>query len=268
MDLTGSSNNVNAISPMLQPIPQLIHSLLCFPFKPFAQLWSNPNSNSTFSPAAAINRLSKTLSRASVAQYDSSKLNFENMDNYPLLNRLVELLNSILSTFWPSSSLEGGESMDSAQAKTKAASVGINLDETLSPLVMLLRKLVAEDMRNNGGFKGSLRKILGMDDIDRSVKIEQRGDLLGILVRFLTSSLFSTIKTTVGELIFALCDSDPKQMSSTIGFGNAAGFLFSKGLLSAGAGDPAEDGVNPVTGAYEEHRTGGPEEMTEEEKVS
>ncbi|TIB79691.1 hypothetical protein E3Q22_02358 [Wallemia mellicola] len=265
MDLTGNSN-VNAISPIPQPIPQVIHSLLCFPFKPFTQIWSNPHSSGSFSPSAAINRLSRSLSRASVVQYDTSKLNFENMDNYPLLNRLIELLNNVISAFWPSSSLEGGESVDSVQAKTKSAGVGINLDETLSPLIMLLRKLVAEDTRGNGGFKGSLWRLLGLHDIDRSVKMEQRGDSLGVFVRFLTSSLFPSIKTTVGELLFALCDNDPTKMSSTIGFGNAAGFLFSKGLLSAGAGDPAETGVNPVTGAYEEARSGGPEEMTEEEK--
>ncbi|TIA89800.1 hypothetical protein E3P99_01891 [Wallemia hederae] len=267
MDLTNNGTNTNAISPMPQPIPQLIHTLLCFPIKPFTQIWSNPNNNSIFSPSAAINRLSRTLSRASVAQSDSTtKLNLDNMDDYPLLNRLIELLNSVINTFWPSTSIEDGQSMDSAQAKTKAASVGVNLDELLSPLIMLLRKLVADDLRGNGGFKGSLRKMLNMNDIDRSVKVEQRGDLLGVLVRFLTSSLFSSIKTTVGELLFALCDSDPKVLSSTIGFGNAAGFLFSKGLLGAGAADPNEDGVNPVTGTFDDSVAGGPEEMTEEEK--
>ena len=266
LDLTNQENS-NAISPLPQPIPQIIHCSLCFPVKPLISVWSNPATATSFSPSATINRLSKTFSRTSIAQYDITKLNFD--DDYIVMQRLIDLFNKILHCYWPSECIDGSESIDNAQAKTKSASVGINLDESLPPLIMLIRKLVVEDSRSiNTNFKSYLRNVLGLNNIDRNVRMEQRGDLLGSLVKFLTASLFPSIKTTCGELLFALCDSDPNTMSSSIGFGNAAGFLFSKGLLSAGSDSSngnVEEGVNPVTGVYE-NENDDKIEMTEEEK--
>jgi Guanine nucleotide exchange factor synembryn len=64
------------------------------------------------------------------------------------------------------------------------------------------------------------------------------------------------------------------QLSAQIGYGNAAGYLFNKNILSAPppkAGDASGsdsafgEGVNPITGAKERKVDPGPE-MTDEEK--
>lgn len=65
-------------------------------------------------------------------------------------------------------------------------------------------------------------------------------------------------------------------LTAQIGYGNAAGYLFNRGLLapppaasqSSGAADAASSlapGVNPITGMVEQPRALGPE-MTDEEK--
>lgn len=61
-------------------------------------------------------------------------------------------------------------------------------------------------------------------------------------------------------------------LSGQIGYGNAAGFLFNRGILSApptaensGASDSLNPAVNPITGTLQQQRDAGPE-MTDEEK--
>jgi hypothetical protein len=64
------------------------------------------------------------------------------------------------------------------------------------------------------------------------------------------------------------------QLSAQIGYGNAAGYLFNRGILSApppktgdasGADSAFGAGINPITGAKEREVDPGPE-MTDEEK--
>lgn len=57
-------------------------------------------------------------------------------------------------------------------------------------------------------------------------------------------------------------------MSRQIGYGNAAGFLFSKGITSASGEKATPDGsaINPITGMAMEPGTAPQDEMTEEER--
>ena len=64
------------------------------------------------------------------------------------------------------------------------------------------------------------------------------------------------------------------QLSAQIGYGNAAGYLFNRGILSApppktgdasGADSAFGAGINPITGSKEREVDPGPE-MTDEEK--
>lgn len=118
--------------------------------------------------------------------------------------------------------------------------------------------------------------------------MEGRDDTLGRLIRLLSSVYFPRIQNCAGELIFAICDSEATTMSHQIGYGNAAGYLFNKGILSAppggsgsagpsrspngtagapGGGANAGAEINPITGTvYEEIDTKDLDEMTEEEK--
>lgn len=61
-------------------------------------------------------------------------------------------------------------------------------------------------------------------------------------------------------------------MSGQIGYGNAAGFLFNRGILSAppasstsGIEEIPDGPINPITGMVQREQPSGPE-MTEEEK--
>lgn len=96
------------------------------------------------------------------------------------------------------------------------------------------------------------------------------------------------LKDAAGELLFVVCDSDGNHllnyflvevltlllaeiMSSLIGYGNAAGYLFNRGMLpappqgpSSGAG-PSDSSINPITGMVQRELPPGPE-MTDEEK--
>ena len=106
------------------------------------------------------------------------------------------------------------------------------------------------------------------------------------------------LKDAAGELLFVVCDSDGMSflllrstciwedtyeivlvitatvMSSQIGYGNAAGYLFNRGILSApppalttssGATEVLDPSINPITGMVQHEAPPGPE-MTDEEK--
>ena len=94
----------------------------------------------------------------------------------------------------------------------------------------------------------------------------------------------------VGELIYNLCDRNPTTLCTTIGYGNASGFLQNRGELipppamstkktkssSTGTSSPRPSGswdrpkstrpVNPITGAFDVPADSKAVEMTEEEK--
>ena len=92
----------------------------------------------------------------------------------------------------------------------------------------------------------------------------------------------STLKQTVAELFYVLCNGNINRLVRRTGFGNAAGFLTTFGItgveeLSAIAGDDSDtesepdDDVNPVTGRlWQDETAAGAEadepEMSEEQK--
>lgn len=126
-------------------------------------------------------------------------------------------------------------------------------------------------------------------DLDRTHPLDQRDDFLGRSVRLLRSVYHIRLKATIGELLYTVCDSDRECfcfslhriltnfielasiLSSLVGYGNVAGFLFNKGIMSAPpppSTDPrsARRVVNPITGTYDTGPQDIVEEMTEEEK--
>jgi Guanine nucleotide exchange factor synembryn len=98
------------------------------------------------------------------------------------------------------------------------------------------------------------------------------------------------LKDVIGEWMFALCDNDGLMLSAQIGYGNAAGYLFNKGILSAppstsstttsttaastsnatstSGGSPGGDNnnINPITGMVNREVEDDLPEMTDEEK--
>ncbi|KAL7420474.1 hypothetical protein Q5752_004424 [Cryptotrichosporon argae] len=133
----------------------------------------------------------------------------------------------------------------------------VPIEEALPPVLLLLTKLAGStDMRVY------MKARLLPADLDRSNEagpLERRRGLLGDLLRLLGSS-HTQCRDTAGEFFWALCGEDPTDLSVEIGYGNAAGLLFRKGLTcpppaklemldpaSAAASLAPRADVNPIT---------------------
>ncbi|KAJ7229200.1 guanine nucleotide exchange factor [Mycena pura] len=150
------------------------------------------------------------------------------------------------------------------------------LDEELSPLVVLVGRLCAADEVS----RTRTREWICPADLDRSAaagSLESRPNMLGRCLRLLGSVYHSRLKDSVGEMLYAVCDSDATTMSTLLGYGNVAGFLFNKGIMSApppptelstasaALSAAAAENINPITGTVQAERPPEPE-MTQEEK--
>ncbi|KAJ7717065.1 guanine nucleotide exchange factor [Mycena maculata] len=208
------------------------------------------------------------------------------------LLRAYDLLSVALLHYFPDA-VEPDDSSVRERIKAEAAAAGTSgaadsLDDELSPLVMLLTRLCAGD----ADARARTREWLVPADLDRSAAagpLESRPDTLGRCMRLLGSVYHARLKDSVGELLYAVCDEDAGTMSTLLGYGNVAGFLFNKGIMSApppptapepsasdapGSGEgtsaaaaaaalPAN--INPITGTAQEAKAPEPE-MTPEEK--
>ncbi|KAJ7880754.1 guanine nucleotide exchange factor synembryn-domain-containing protein [Mycena olivaceomarginata] len=160
------------------------------------------------------------------------------------------------------------------KAETGPGSADHSLDDELSPLVVLITRLCLADEPS----RTRTRDWLVPADLDRSAaagSLESRPDMLGRCLRLLSSVYHPRLKDSVGEMLFAMCDSDATTLSTLLGYGNVAGFLFNKGIMnappppatttSASLSAAAADNINPITGTAQEARAPEPE-MTPEEK--
>ncbi|KAG8757672.1 hypothetical protein FRC14_001734 [Serendipita sp. 396] len=185
------------------------------------------------------------------------------MSTFQMVTQACSLLENMLAKYWP-----GVVEADAASVRTAATKENLGLDEALPPLVVLMARM-AEDAEA----KTEMRKWILPDDLDRSGSLEERPDTLGRCIRLMTSVYFPRLKDAIGEWLYVLCDSDGALLSAQIGYGNAAGYLFNKGILSAppppasgSAGASLPDNINPITGAINRVSEDTGPEMTEEEK--
>ncbi|CAD7067584.1 unnamed protein product [Tilletia caries] len=136
----------------------------------------------------------------------------------------------------------------------------------LEPLILLARKYVAEDQgglagagagAGDGGAGGkwgkgaaakqrrtalqTFRMRLLPDDLDRTIPPHKQPTLAGILIRLMSSVMFPRVARAASELLLAVCNGDPQELSRTIGYGPAAGFL-----ALMGAGVVANSGSLPL----------------------
>lgn len=177
----------------------------------------------------------------------------------PVLKKLLLLLDSMLARYFSVSD------PDSPSVKRIADSDGISLEEIFQPLLLLLRKLAAEDNRS----RKFLREILLPPDIDREIPLDKRGDTTGRLVRLMSAVLLPQCARAAGELLLAICEGDGNLMTEEFGWGPCAGFLTNNGGVgnalpgnNARAGTKASKGkgpshpnhegrsINPITGSY------------------
>ncbi|KAG6845833.1 hypothetical protein H0H87_002521 [Tephrocybe sp. NHM501043] len=204
-----------------------------------------------------------------------------------VLQRTCDLLDTTLSHFFPD---DVDVDDQSVRDRCKKESPDNSLDDLLSPLVILLSRICSGDETS----RVRVRQLVIPDDMDRSAPLEGRADILGRILRLMSSVYQPRLKDAVGELLFAICESDgmptsihcipsPKAdcytiaasiLSALVGYGNVAGFLYNKGILSAPAAPSGSSkytppasaaSINPITGTTVNPKQDLPE-MTDEEK--
>ncbi|GAW01627.1 hypothetical protein LENED_003232 [Lentinula edodes] len=188
--------------------------------------------------------------------------------------RTMDLLEVVFSFHFPSNSNPDSREVREAFKNVlvgSAMSADTSLDELVSPLLALCTRICMMDKTS----RKRVREWIIPPNLDRSYPLDERDDFLGKCIRLLGSVYHLRLKATVGEMLYAACDCDPSILSSLIGYGHVAGFLFNKGILSAPpppSNDPhsSQRVVNPITGTYDTMPPGGLNshiaEMTEEEK--
>ncbi|KAF5322717.1 hypothetical protein D9619_000863 [Psilocybe cf. subviscida] len=205
--------------------------------------------------AAAGRSLSRTPSPSIVVALD-------------ILQRSYDLLSSALSHYFPGT-IECDD--PSILSKQKAESALDTLDDLISPLIVLIARLCTADE----SCRIRLRQWMIPDNLDRSSPLEQRADSLGRCLRLLMSVYHPRLRDSVGEMLFAACDSDAHTLCALVGYGNVAGYLFNKGILTApppadattstaSSSTVAEEDLDPITGMKRQPKPAL--DMTEEEQ--
>jgi len=292
-------------SPISAPLTHVIHSLITIPINPeLHPVWFGTNTST--SPRHSASNSPKHTSRSqtpastsssrgdSPTRFSPSRTSFptapkpttldraisvlaagrRSLSHSPssnnatptnVLQRAYDLLDVAFSHYFP-----GAIDVDEAEtrARCKQESADNTIDDILSPLVVLISRFCIADEAS----RVRVRQWIAPDNLDRSSPLEGRGDILGRCLRLLASVYHTRLKDAVGELLYAMCDSDAANLSALVGYGNVAGFLFHKGILNAPSTvnstfNPSMSGpkINPITGTTIEPAPPSLE-MSDEEK--
>ncbi|SNX88010.1 uncharacterized protein MEPE_06721 [Melanopsichium pennsylvanicum] len=241
--------------PLMPPFTHAISALLNYPV---AHVKTEiDKSRPTSSSSSSWPKMTTEISACSTHALGTAPL---------YISRLMTLVDLTLCRYFgiaPTADDDGRkipEDVDSKIVKAKANTDGIEIEDSLEPLLLLLGKIASEDEQ----LRTILRNIVLPTDLDRSVALDRRIDVLGRLVRLMSSVTLVRSARASGEVLLALCDGEAKVMSEKIGYGPCAGFLMNTGLacaLPSGVkGSEGSNGrvVDPITGVYE---------ATEEEKA-
>jgi len=118
-----------------------------------------------------------------------------------VLLRTYDLLEVSFAHYFPGS-IEVDHKSVRERPKTEGSESTV--DEICSPLVVLMTRICIADDAS----KARVRKMLIPPDLDRSSALEARPDLLGRCLRLLGSVYHTSLKNSVGEMLFAMADSD------------------------------------------------------------
>ncbi|RXK35786.1 hypothetical protein M231_06972 [Tremella mesenterica] len=132
--------------------------------------------------------------------------------------RLMKILTTFVNSWLPEGKAPDGE-----------LPKGLILDEQLPPLLLL----IARATNGSQPTKTYLRETLLPTNLDRSPEagpLEKRHSVLGAILRLMQSTLNPQCRDTAGEMMWSICDSDASELCAEIGYGNAAGLLFRKGI--------------------------------------
>lgn len=158
---------------------------------------------------------------------------------------------------------------------------GSSLKEDLSPCLSVLWIIA----RTSRPARKYLRTVILPPLTAEAVKAkpESSASLKGRLVSLMTNSTTGDISTMVAELLYALCKENVSRLVKHTGYGNAAGLLARRGLMTGGRGggkgnyssdedsDTEEyrevrDQINPISGCIDQPRPNPLEGMSEEQK--
>lgn len=213
---------------------QLIHSLIMIPVSaPLHQKWfpqsvptsshishASKSSSVTSSPVskgsptlsptlasdplpkeAKTGKLDRALSMLS-AYSRSPRSPSPNSSNFQdTLLHAYNLLNVTLAYYLPEAL-----DPDDASVKEKCNRDDTTLDELVTPLALLTTRLCIGDEPS----RARLRGWLVPPNLDRTSPLEARSDALGRCLRLLGSVYHTNLKKAVGEMLYAMCDSDGK----------------------------------------------------------
>jgi hypothetical protein len=218
-------------APLASPLSEVIHSLITVPFSASLRpVWFGHELR-TYSPPSGSSRTHSSNNTSSgVTRSDSpgsgaAKEKPGPMDralsvlaagrrslsrpgsqspttasNPDILLRVHDLLEVSMSHYLP-----GDIDPDDASVRENCKKEGDStLDDILSPLVVLMTRLAHADYDS----RVKVREWLLPADMDRTRRLESRADLLGRCLRLLGSVHHSRLKDAVGEMLFAICDSD------------------------------------------------------------
>ncbi|KAI0029679.1 guanine nucleotide exchange factor [Vararia minispora EC-137] len=275
-------------SPIAPPLMHVIHGLIAIPItSSLRPIWFPPEQHRSASGSrrtsptqtprnlhdspkesrpGALDRALNILaaSRRSLSSRPSSPIPSISLPpplTYDTVQRAIDLFDVALVHYFP-----GTGDPDDASVRSRARDeADATIDELLAPITLLCEKLASADP----GARAKIKEWLVPANLDRSKPLEGRPDALGRLLRVLQSVYHSRLKVVVGELLFTMCNSDSMQLIQAVGYGNVAGFLFNKGIVT-GPPDVSADvsggglRINPITGAVQEPYE--EPEMTEEER--
>ncbi|KAJ3564687.1 hypothetical protein NP233_g8126 [Leucocoprinus birnbaumii] len=285
-------------NPITAPLTHVIHALIGIPVSPsLKNVWFPPtNRSSTNSPKSSASQTppgdnrsesrsgspvpqapsstkSSTLDRAlSVLAASRRSLSRSSspqvLTHTDVLQRAWDLLEVSFNHFF-ADNVEPDDPKVRELAKKEISDN--SLDDLLTPLVVLITRMCLADEAS----RTRVRQWLVPDELDRTFSLEQRPDMLGKCLRLLPSVYHPRLKDATGEMLYAMAGSDASNLTGLVGYGNVAGFLFNKGILSApppssGSSGPdltasLSDDINPITGTTHKPKADLPE-MTEEEK--
>ncbi|XP_053095253.1 synembryn-A [Pangasianodon hypophthalmus] len=195
----------------------------------------------------------------------------------------LQCLDVLLSARLSEGSREsGGVNMDCVHSlllfMEKRLDRGHKLKERLTPVLNLL----TESCRAHRETRHYLRQQILPPLRDVALRPEQGDTIRNKLVRLMTH-VDTELKHCAAELLFVLCKENVGRFVKYTGYGNAAGLLAARGLLSGRSSTPqsqyssdsdsdteeyrqARDRINLVTGRVEEPQPDPMEGMSEEEK--
>lgn len=207
-----------------------------------------------------------------------------------VISNIINFLTTMENKVEPTRALFSEKDLDSVQRildllllklSQHADDHQIRLAEVISPCLQVLWSLSKMHPHIRRYLKRTILPPLTTEDIKK--KPEQGRNARGRLVSLLTNP-DQKIATMTAELLFVLCKHKVGKLVKYSGYGNAAGLLARRGLMTGGSADQSEADfssssdsdteeyqqeahkVNPITGCVEEKRTNPLEGMSDEQK--